>query len=369
MGFEIDFLPVGEGEKSGDAIAFRCGNLTGPRNEQFVMVIDGGTLESGDALVEHIQTTYRTSHVDLAISSHPDGDHASGLYRVLEDLTVGRLWMHRPWEHCADIMHMFDDGTLSNDRLSVKMRKALMDAWDLEKLALRKGIPITEPFADGEANGQYQGIYVLGPTEDYYQSLLPCFRDMPDLQESIANYLSGGFRTLAKGAVALAERVLESWGRETLQDPAEDATSAENNSSAIILLRVDGKDLLFTADAGVPALERAVNLAEASGIALPACYFQQVPHHGSKRNVGPQLLNRLIGPKLPSSGTTNKTVIVSAAKDAPKHPAKKVVNAYIRRGARVLATQGAGISLPFNAPSRGWVTATPLPFSQEVEED
>ena len=47
MGFEVDFLPVGEGEKSGDAIAIRCGNLNGSRNEQFVMVIDGGTLDSG----------------------------------------------------------------------------------------------------------------------------------------------------------------------------------------------------------------------------------------------------------------------------------------------------------------------------------
>ena len=284
---------------------------------------------------------------------------------------MGRLWMHRPWEHSPDIKHMFDDGTLSNDRLSAKMQKALSDAWDLEKLAKRKGIPITEPFADGEANQQYQGIFVLGPTEDFYQGLLPGFRDMPDVRESVASYLGGGFRSFAKGAVALAERVLETWGKETLQDPAEDATSSENNSSAIILLRVEGHDLLFTADAGVTALERAVNLADASGISLPACYFQQVPHHGSKRNVGPRLLNRLLGPKLPNTGTTNKTVFVSAAKEGePKHPAKKVVNAYIRRGAKVLATQGVGISLPFNAPSRyGWVTATPLSFSQQVEED
>src|SRR5262249_48644879 len=144
--------------------------------------------------------------------------------RVLEELTVRRLWMHRPWEHSSDIHHMFKDGTISKDRLPAKMRKALDDAWDLEKIAERKGIPITEPFADGEANRQYQGIYVLGPTEDYYQSLLPHFRDMPDVRESVANYLGGGFRTLAKGAVALAERVLESWGKETLQDPAEDAT-------------------------------------------------------------------------------------------------------------------------------------------------
>jgi beta-lactamase superfamily II metal-dependent hydrolase len=370
MGFEIDFLPVGGGEKSGDAVAIRCGDLTGPRSQQFVMVIDGGTLDSGDSLVEHIKGIYGTSIVDLAVSTHPDGDHASGLCRVLEELSVRRLWMHRPWKHSTDIKHIFADGTLSKDHLSAKMQKALSDAWDLEKIANEKGIPITEPFSDGEANGQYQGIYVLGPTEDYYQGLLPGFRDMPDLKEAVANYLSGGLRSFAKGAVALAELVLESWGKETLAEPAEDATSSENNSSAILLLRFDGHDLLFTGDAGVPALERAVNLAEAWGVNLPACRFQQMPHHGSKRNVGPNLLNRLLGPKLPSSGTTNKTIFVSAAESAPKHPAKKVVNAYIRRGAKVLATQGVSIRHSFDAPTRnGWVPATPLSFSTTVEED
>jgi hypothetical protein len=193
---------------------------------------------------------------------------------------------------------------------------------------------------------------------------------MPDVKEAVASYFAGGFRSFGKGAVALAERVLESWGKETLAEPADDATSSENNSSVILLVRWDGHDLLFTGDAGVPALERAVNLAEASGISLPACRFQQMPHHGSKRNVGPTLLNRLLGLKLPTSGTANKTVFVSAAKDAPKHPAKKVVNAYIRRGAKVLATQGVSIHHHFNGLARnGWGPATPLPFSQEVEED
>ena len=55
MGFEIDFLPVGEGEKSGDAIALRYGNLSGTRSEQTVLVVDGGTLDSGAALVDHVK--------------------------------------------------------------------------------------------------------------------------------------------------------------------------------------------------------------------------------------------------------------------------------------------------------------------------
>ena len=56
IGCEIDFLPVGNGDKSGDAIAVRYGY---PGNYK-VMVYDGGTKESGEALVEHIRKHYGT---------------------------------------------------------------------------------------------------------------------------------------------------------------------------------------------------------------------------------------------------------------------------------------------------------------------
>ncbi len=58
MGYEIDFMPVGEGEKSGDAIALRFGNLNGNRSEYKVVVVDAGFKESGgNELVAHIKNT------------------------------------------------------------------------------------------------------------------------------------------------------------------------------------------------------------------------------------------------------------------------------------------------------------------------
>ncbi len=257
MGYEVDFLPVGSGEKSGDAIALRFGDLNGPRDRQMVVVIDGGTTESGENLVRHILTHYNTDVVDLAVNTHPDGDHASGLEVVLEELRVGHLWMHLPWDHSADIRNMFRDGRLTNDGLSARCGRP----WRMpptSRIARRKGTPITEPFADGEANLQYPIIRVLGPTRTYYESLLPDFRDMPKTHETLAYYSRGGAATALLEAVkAAATKVAENWGVETLADPDDDATSAENNSSAILLFRLDGRDLLFTGDAGVPALERA----------------------------------------------------------------------------------------------------------------
>src|SRR5687768_13513744 len=98
MAYEVDFLPVGDGERSGDAIAVRFGNLNDP-NQQYVVVIDGGFTDTGMELVTHIKKFYNTTHVDLVISTHPDSDHAAGLSVVLSELTVSQLWMHKPWEH------------------------------------------------------------------------------------------------------------------------------------------------------------------------------------------------------------------------------------------------------------------------------
>ena len=55
MGYEVDIIGVGKESKSGDAIAIRWGNLSGPRNEQKVVIIDGGFRESGQDVVDHIK--------------------------------------------------------------------------------------------------------------------------------------------------------------------------------------------------------------------------------------------------------------------------------------------------------------------------
>ena len=77
----------------------------------------------------------------------------------------------------------------------------------------------------------------------------------------------------------------------------------------------------------------------ANGYPLQSFSFVQIPHHGSRRNVGPSVLNQLLGPIQPE-GTTRFTAFVSAPKDDDTHPRKIVLNAFMRRGGKVIATQG-----------------------------
>ena len=363
MGFEIDFLPVGEGERGGDAVTFRYGNLEGSRSEQVVVVIDGGTKNSAEQLVGHIKKYYQTEIVDLLISSHPDSDHSIGAAVVLESMDVKLLWMHRPWLHAQDIKDAFRDGRITGKGLKEILRESLENAYDLEKIAERKQVPISEPFSDSAKVDRQ--LVILNPSKKFYEELLPNFRETPEPKEAAA--LPSRVVTAVKEAI---NWIAEAWGIETLAEPQENETSAENNTSVILLLQIDGKSKLFMADAGVEAIREAISKAVQLGVDLKTADFIQVPHHGSKHNVGPVVLNQIIGPKL-AQDQSSKIAFASVPKEGdPKHPSKKVTNAFKRRGAKVIVTRGNTIHwASADAPKRtGWITAEPLPFYDKVEE-
>lgn len=355
MGYEIDFLPVGEGQCSGDAIALRFGDLF--QGRQRVVVIDGGFEESGRRLVEHVLQNYRTQRVDLVVSTHPDADHIGGLQVILDELSIGHLWMHRPWLHELDVARLFRDGRVTDQSVREALRRSLEAARSLEQAANRKGIPITEPFAD--VTFENGCLTVLGPTCSFYEELLSDFRSTPRPQ------LERLLRQLLGAGGELLSSLFETWDIETLDDSGE--TTAENNSSTILLFEFENRRHLFTADAGIPAL---TDVAERLGWygGVPDLNFIQVTHHGSRRNVGPEILDRLVGPRL-STDEHRVTAYISAAVDGePKHPSRRVTNAFRRRGARVYATKGSSLLYRHDAPPRdGWGPAEALPFYHEVE--
>ncbi len=350
MGFEIDYIPVGDGEKAGDAIAVRFGNLFGPRTEQKVIVFDGGIKESGEQLVEHINRYYKTNEIDLAISTHPDADHASGLNVVLEKMKVGGLLMHRPWEYAGEIKYFFKDKRVTASGLEKKLEESLQHASDLEELAKEKGVAIVEPF---QGLTGYDGIlHILGPSESYYKELLPLFRSTP---EPVDHF---GIFTPVRKAAEEAVRWIEDQFHLDLLDDDEDTTSAENNTSVIALLNIDGHKLLFTGDAGKTALLNAINYAATNGIPLSDLRFLDVPHHGSKRNISSKILRQV------KAGTA----YVSAPVDSKKHPAKKITNALKKHGSEVFVTRGVSLCHRHQAPDRGWSSVKPEPFHIRVEE-
>lgn len=354
-GYEIDFIPVGVGEKNGDAIAIRITE----NGQTTIYVIDGGTKESGEALVAHIRKYYKTERVDYLISTHPDQDHISGLRVVLKELEVKELWMHKPWEHAEQIIDDILDGRVTEHSLSKRIRESVNMAVEVEAVAKNKNIVIREPF-QGEKIGPY--FEVLSPDKDWYNDLLKDFDKMPPSRsasvcESQAYSRSQSF-------------IYEDWLTETLEGGE---TSARNESSVVLFghLPCDkgAERVLFTGDAGIEALTRADRYASSQNYDLSQCNFVQMPHHGSRRNVSPSVLNKMLGQILSPNTPATKVAFVNTSKGCPDYPKRSVVNAFIRRGVEVIATNGSTICHRSGYPPRaGWQSAPALEWSSKVEK-
>jgi beta-lactamase superfamily II metal-dependent hydrolase len=308
--YEIDFLPVGEGKDSGDAIAIR---FTHPDDGHWIhVIVDAGFQDDGDALVRHVKEHYGTDQIDLAILTHPDGDHIGGLGEVVRGLEVGKLWLHDIGAH---------GGSALPAASAVK---------DLIQVAQGQGTVVQEAWAGTSDFGG--ALTILGPDKTYYDELV-----QEQLGEAEEGRAAVG-KALVEAARGLWDRVVDALGVEIPFEKKE--VTPRNNSSMITLLKLDGRTLLLTADAGVPALERAWDAAEAQSLASTP-EFVQIPHHGSRRNASSAWLDRLLG----SNGQSGNsgTAFVSVVPDSEKHPSGRVINAYMRRGCTVVATPGGSI--------------------------
>ena len=199
--FEIDFLDV-EASKSGDAITLRY-QIDGVTR---IHVTDGGFLDTGDNVVEHIKRNYdRPTYVDSIVSSHSDGDHACGLRKVLEEFRVGELWMLRPWLYAGQLIERFSRFT-SVENLIKRLKEIYPHIAVLEELAVKKGVPIREPFQSA-AIGQFT---VLAPTRARYLDLVVDSDKTPDaLKEASASFArSAGLLEKFSRAVIAMVRLL-----------------------------------------------------------------------------------------------------------------------------------------------------------------
>jgi beta-lactamase superfamily II metal-dependent hydrolase len=371
MSFEIDFLAVGDPgddgkcSRSGDAIVLRWGNLSGNRDEQAVMVVDGGFTSTGEKLVEHIKSFYKTDWVDYVVSSHPHDDHIQGLIPVLENLKVGTLLIHKPWDHVTAVVDLLNDDRHTYTGSNKRLKDSFKSAKELCDWAVSSGIPVVEPFEGIHSNDG--SLLFLGPSLTLYRQLIAADLSGQDVSDTVQP-MSLFESTLR----ALARKITETWDKDKLAEPSVDAVEPLNQTSTVIHLNFGGTTALLTADAGVLALERAATSAEGRGIDLKTCGYIQIPHHGSKRNLGPQILDRIIGPILPFGAQATKYGMLSAATDgAPKHPSLRVTNAALRRGAPVSATRGQTLRwASLDAPKRdGWIPVDSIPFSAAYDED
>jgi beta-lactamase superfamily II metal-dependent hydrolase len=350
--FEIDFLPIektGEaGPKSGDAICLRFSEAGSGAIR--TVVIDGGYSHTGDQMVDHIRQYYGSNRIDLVISTHPDQDHINGLGSILDAFAVSELLIHNPHEHCP--------GTDATNYSNIEVVDALIG------LALDNGTTLTEPFADLVRFGGQ--LRILGPTTEYYEELVAQHLAEVSTGKATTRKAASQHGGILSKTADLLNRVLASLPIETLGEDGE--TGPRNNSSVVTLLTADDNRMLFTGDAGIPGLNAAWDRYEALVGSFPdtPLDFFQAPHHGSRRNLSPSLLNRIFGE--PGENSLAPAAFISSAKADPKHPSPRVTNALLRRGLSVYATEGKALGhLSDGLASRpGW---SPAPAIQPLVEE
>lgn len=356
--YEIDFLPVGDGKRSGDAIAVRYYQA----GRQWVHVIDGGNRDSGEALCWHLPHYYGTTHVDHLVCSHLDDDHVSGLRTVLERNTIGTVWLNRPWLFAEELVSHFEDERLTAASLARHLRDAYPMVVEIEETAERRGIPIRTAF-QGDQIGAFT---VLAPSRARYMHLVPGFYRTPEESEDHADRFT--LRDLAHAAGSVRDWILETFGVESLREHVK--TTASNESSLVQAAVFADRIALLTADAGIETLDEAISYIEDNSSLYPLPpRFVQVPHHGGRHNVTPSILDRLLGETdTARAGAESVTAFASVASKTETHPRRMVVNGFIRRGATVYATRGNTKWHHRNMPLRAdFSQAIPYEFFETVE--
>lgn len=368
MKCEIEFLAVGSASCAGDAIIVRYGD----ESAYELMLIDGGHAETGVTLVSHLKKHFGDDvTLENVVLTHSDADHASGLRTVLREIPVENLWLHIPWLLAEEARHLFQDKRWTEDGLLKNIKAEYSIISEILEIAVEEGTKIYYPF-EGSDIGPFR---VCSPTRYAYLHLLPQFdkTPAPDQEQIEALNMWLGKESLLQKMIESARAATEGWVTETWENERlKDGglTSASNETSVVLYGDFgDGRRVLLTGDAGVNALTWAADYADQVALPLREFSFVQIPHHGSRRNVGPTILDRLLGQIQAEAEPTRFSAFVSAPADDSRHPRKMVTNAFRRRGGKIIATQGQNkVHYGGFAKRAGYVDVTPLPFYTEVED-
>lgn len=356
MRYEVDFLPVGD--SFGDAIVIRYGD---DESGYWLHVVDGGRTDTSQIIIDHIEKYYAGYFINHMVLSHADNDHACGLVDVLRHFEVKNLWMNRPWLYASEVLHHFH-GNFTLQGLIEDMKERHPYLVELEQIAFEKGTQIREVF-QGTQIGRFT---TLAPSRQRYVELIPDFEKTPTSYktEEVASKPFGFLKSLVEAAKQWLD---EKWDVETLSDNPQPPTSASNESCVVQYAQLgegDGNGVLLTADVGPVGLTEAADYAHALQLPMPT--FVQMPHHGSRHNVTPAVLDRWLGTRK-AEGTHVGTSFCSIGANKPDYPRGQVKNAFIRRGFKVYATRTGWLSHYSGGGHPGVVPATPEDFASKVE--
>lgn len=301
----IRFCQVGTESKGGDAIIIR---LFDEKDNETLLLIDGGYKETGNAVINFIKKNCTTTKIKIMFNTHPDRDHISGLKTILEsdEVTVENLILNRPWRDAKFTKEMFEDKRITDNSLIKRLKDAFCLAEDIEGIAKKKGVKIYPQFRD--ESGKLELLNVLGPSKELYKKGLLASDKTPK------SYIESGLGTYTP--VEYTEVDYEEG--EEIEWYNDEETAEINQTSLIMALHLGDTKVLFTGDAGKVAIKEALRFYKSIGGNPKDFTIVQLPHHGSRKNIDPEIINEF----------GNPDYIISCPPDgeAEGHPSRRLIN-------------------------------------------
>lgn len=306
----IRFFKVGDNSKSGDAILLE---LYDDMDKPHLVLIDGGYQETGDKIVAYLTERFGCNPtIDYMINTHPDRDHISGLISLLssENVKVKNLIINRPWIDANIKKNFFKDRRITANSLLERIKNEFSLLTELEDLALNQGVQICSPLP---GKTLYNGvIQILGPSKDLYKKHLLLSDKTP---ESLLN--SDWNKAFVRNTYSEEVYNVSAGPIQWFDD---EETSNMNQTSIILSVKLGNLHFLFTGDAGKEAINAALDFYEKQSRSNSTKDFThlQLPHHGSRKNINPAILNRIQA----------RTYLISCAPEGEKenHPSRRLMN-------------------------------------------
>lgn len=274
----IEMLPAGHG----DALCVEYGDPADPHR----LMIDGGPRSRTTRDLVRDRITSGDRELELLVVTHIDADHITGILEALQDPAVNiaarDVWFNG-WDH------------LPSDALGVMQGEALGSA------LRRRGLPWNTDFGNRAVQVTEEGplpvvrlpggmdLTLLSPTADRLAALRSEWK-----REVEAAGLVPGVAAEQPSARPDVLGEIPIVPEDLAGEPFEEDPSEANGASIAMLAEFEGKALLLTGDAHSSVLTTGLRrLARERGTARVAVDVFKVPHHGSKYNLGSDLLDVL----------------------------------------------------------------------------
>jgi hypothetical protein len=280
--FKILSLPA----RQGDCLWIEYGDRKHLRR----LLIDGGTPETLDVLKSRILALPDSERCfELLVVTHVDCDHIGGVLKLLEaeipGLKFKDIWFNG-WRHLPG--SAFEEfGPVQGEILSSwldKPGRPWNQCFDQKSIA----VPDTGPLPMRELDGALK-LTLLSPTIDNLKALRPVWEE--ECRQAGLNPSEPPL------PLPLSPPGLEAFGGDIESLAAvrfKPDTSPANGSSIALLAEFEERRILLAGDAYASTLLNSVSrLTEGGTSARLKIDAFKLPHHGSKANLSPDLLEKI----------------------------------------------------------------------------